>query len=269
MKIQQKINLLVAVLAITFWIAHAYFDALLSIEGTSFLESCFAPDVGALLLRGFVVLILLIFGAYAERLVKVINNMARDIKNHQDNIEDTFKQHRMETRERLLALKKLEQLADTDPLTSIFNRRKFEEMLQFEIERNLRYELSLALIMCDIDHFKRINDQFGHDVGDETLKEFSKSISENIRDVDIFARWGGEEFMILMPNATADIANSVAEKLRKLIESTDIKSADCLTASFGVTDFKASDTIDTFIKRADTALYHAKESGRNTVVVIT
>lgn len=270
-KLQQKINLLVAVLAFIFWVAHAFFSALLSIENISFLESCFKPDLGTLLLRGFVVLILLIFGAYAERLVRVINNMAQDIKSHQEHIEDTFKQHNIEAKQRLLALNKLTQLAETDPLTSIFNRRKFEEMLQYEIERNLRYEMNLAIIMCDLDHFKKINDKCGHDAGDKTLKQFSKQVSKNIRDVDIFARWGGEEFVILMPNANVNIANSVAEKLRNLTEITEITDIKCtagLTASFGVTGFKASDTIDTFVKRADTALYRAKESGRNRVVVI-
>ena len=268
MKVQQKINLLVAVLAITFWVVHAYFDALLSTEGVSFQESCFNPSTDNLLMRGFVTLLLLIFSAFAERMVKTINKMAKDIKDNQTRLEDAVNQHHVETEERIHALKELEKLAETDPLTSVFNRRKFKEMLQYEMERNHRYQISLSLIMCDIDHFKRINDRFGHDVGDKALKAFSKKITDNIRDVDIFARWGGEEFMILMPNATAENANLVAEKLRKLIETTDIEDIDFFTASFGVTGFKASDTIDSFIKRADDALYKAKEDGRNRVVAI-
>lgn len=256
-------------LAITFWVAHAYFDSLLSIEGVSFLESCFNPNAENFLMRGFVILLFLIFCAYAERLVKVVNNTARELKDHHEHLEDTVNKHQTELSEHMLTIKELEQLAETDPLTSLVNRRKFHEMLEYEAERTLRYQFSLALIMCDIDYFKRINDSFGHDVGDEALKIFAKKITKSIREVDIFARWGGEEFMILMPNVNIDNASSVAEKLRELIEMTDIENIDSFTASFGVTDFKASDTINSFIKRADDALYKAKESGRNRVVVVT
>jgi diguanylate cyclase (GGDEF)-like protein len=268
MKIQQKINFLVFILATTFWLVHAYFDSLLSIEGVPFLESCFNPNTESLMLRGFVVLLLLIFSAFAEKVVKVFNNMARELKHQQDTLEDTVNQHMAINNEHTLTIKHLEKLADTDPLTSILNRRKFKELLQYEAERNQRYQFSLALILCDIDHFKMINDNFGHNEGDEVLKVFVKNITDNIRDVDVLARWGGEEFVILMPNSTTDNANNVAEKLRKMIELTDIKNVDHITASFGVTEFKASDTIESFIKRADDALYKAKEGGSNRVVAI-
>lgn len=268
MKMQQKINLLVFILAITFWAVHAYFDSLLSVEGISFLESYFNPSFENFMLRGFVILLLLIFSAFAERLVKVFNSMAKELNHHQEILEDTVNQHIVENNERSVAIRELEKLADTDPLTSIFNRRKFKEMLEYEAERNQRYQFSLALILCDIDHFKMINDRFGHNVGDSTLKAFAKKITDNIRDVDVFARWGGEEFVILMPNSTTDSACTVAEKLREMIELTDMELVDHFTASFGVTEFKVSDTIDSFIKRADDALYKAKEGGRNKVVAI-
>lgn len=268
MKIQHKINLLLIFLAITFWLTHAYFDSLFSIEGTSFLESFFEPDAKNLMLRGFVILLLLIFSAFAERMVKVFNSMTKELKYHQETLADTVNQHIIENNERSAAIRELEKLADTDPLTSIFNRRKFKEMLEYEAERNQRHQFSLALILCDIDDFKMINDRFGHNVGDSTLKLFAKNITDNIRDVDVFARWGGEEFVILMPNSTTDSAYTVAEKLRKMIELTDMENIDHFTASFGVTEFKVSDTIDSFIKRADDALYKAKEGGRNRVVAI-
>lgn len=268
MKIQQKINLLVFILVITFWGVHAYFDHLVSSESVSFLESFVNPSIENLMLRGFVVLLLLIFSAFSERLVKVFNRMTRELKHHQELLEDTVNQHAVENNERTLAIEKLEKLAGTDPLTSLYNRRKFKEMLQYETEKNQRYQKSLSLILCDIDHFKRINDNFGHDVGDIALKAFAKKITDNIRDVDVFARWGGEEFIILMPSTSTNSANTVAEKLRKTIEMTSIEQIDHLTASFGVTGFKTSDTIDSFIKRADDALYKAKEGGRNRVVAI-
>ncbi len=268
MKMQQKINLFVSILAITFWVVHAYFVHLTSIESVSFLESCFNPSIENLMLRGFVILLLLILSAFAERLVKVFNSMTMELKQHQELLEDTVNQHVVENKERSLAIEKLEKLAGTDPLTSVYNRRKFKEMLQYEAVKNQRYQKSLALILCDIDHFKRINDEFGHNVGDNALKAFAKKITDNIRDVDVFARWGGEEFIILMPNTSTNNANTVAEKLRKIIEMTGIEHVDNFTASFGVTEFKANDTIDSFIKRADDALYKAKEGGRNMVVAI-
>jgi diguanylate cyclase (GGDEF)-like protein len=269
MKIQHKINILVFILAITFWLVHSYFDSLTSIEGVSFFESCFNPGFESLMLRGFVVLLLLIFSAFAERLVKVFNNMAREVEQHQEFIEETINQHIAESYERTVAIKELEKLAETDPLTSVYNRRKFKEMLQYEAERNQRYQYGLSLILCDIDHFKRINDKFGHDIGDQALKAFAKKVTDNIRDIDVFARWGGEEFILLMPNSSVDSANIVAEKLRKIIEKTDIENIGHFTASFGVAEFRASDTIESFIRRADDALYKAKEGGRNMVVAVT
>ena len=140
------------------------------------------------MLRGFVILLLLIFSAFAERLVKVLNKTVRALKQHQYTLEDTVNQHVMENNEHSLAIKKLEKLAETDPLTSVFNRRKFNEVLQYEAERNHRYQFNLALILCDIDHFKIINDKLGHNEGDKVLKMFTKKITDNIRDVDIFAR---------------------------------------------------------------------------------
>ena len=168
--------------------------------------------------------------------------------------------------ERKVAIEELEQLAITDPLTSLFNRRKFNELLAYEVERDQRYHAGLCLIMCDIDHFKQINDKFGHAAGDFALKVFSDKVTENIRDVDIFARWGGEEFMILMPNSNIDNACSVAEKLRDTIEHTDIKAVNCITASFGVAHCNNSDTSESIVERVDAALYKAKQQGRNMVV---
>lgn len=268
MEIQKLINRLTVILAISFWPGHSYFNSLVSTEGISFLQSCFNPSTENLLIRGFVILLLMIFFAYAARLINVINNMAQKLKDHKKDLKSTIHEHEIEMNGHLRMIKDLEKLAQTDPLTSLINRRKFKEMLRYETEKSLRYQSSLALIMCDIDNFKRINDQFGHDTGDHILKIFSKKITDNIRDVDIFTRWGGDEFIILMPNSTAANASTATEHLRKLIEKTDIKDIENFSASFGITEFQANDSIDSFIKRADNALYKAKENGRNRIVVV-
>ena len=267
MKAQQNIFRFGVVLAIIFWVVDAFMDSLLSTERISFLESCLQPHAEELWMRGFVILLFLIFSAYTQRLLRIIDSMTSELQRYHDQLEYTVAELQMEISERKLAIEELEQLAETDPLTSLINRRKFHELLNYEVERNQRYRSGLSLIMCDIDHFKNINDQYGHDAGDEALITFSKKVSENIREVDIFSRWGGEEFMILMPNANLENARSVAEKLRKVIELTDVDDIDSFTASFGVTHYEENDTAESFLKRVDDALYRAKENGRNTVEI--
>lgn len=155
--------------------------------------------------------------------------------------------------------------ATTDPLTGIANRREFHAQLKKEVERSKRYATPLSLIMYDIDHFKRINDTFGHDAGDSVLRELAELVKRHIRTVDTLARWGGEEFMIIMPQSDGMAAGDAAEKLRGEITQHPFKGVGTLTVSFGVTAFTPHDDINAFLKRVDDALYQAKKSGRNRV----
>ena len=159
----------------------------------------------------------------------------------------------------------LRQLATTDALTGIFNRRQFNISLEAEISRTQRYHTPLALILFDIDHFKRINDVFGHPVGDLVLKHLADLVRGKIREHDIFARWGGEEFVILTPGNGVDGARELAEKLRKEMEKYRFPEAGTVTSSFGVTELHADDKAEDLLKRVDEALYQAKEMGRNRV----
>ncbi len=156
-------------------------------------------------------------------------------------------------------------LATTDSLTGLTNRRAFTAILEREIERARRYGSQLALIMYDIDHFKSVNDRFGHDVGDQVLQAVTELVKKNVRTVDVIARWGGEEFMALLPSADLAAARIVAEKLRAAIAGHRFETLGILTASFGVTVFKAEDDLNALSKRVDDALYQAKENGRNRV----
>lgn len=169
--------------------------------------------------------------------------------------------------ERIEMQQQLEKLATTDQLTGIYNRHKFEQLFESELEREKRYQFNLSLIMFDIDYFKNVNDTFGHDVGDSVLKRVVQIVSENTRAVDIFARWGGEEFLILCPNTEEVQAVSLAEKLRKEIESKSFERVNHITCSFGVTSYKVAETKESFIKRVDEAMYEAKQTGRNKVVI--
>lgn len=165
------------------------------------------------------------------------------------------------------ALRKLseafEKQSITDTLTGANNRMKFDNALQTEMKTAIRYQTPLALIMYDIDHFKQINDTYGHQTGDYVLKELTRLVAGNIRSSDMLARWGGEEFMIIVPHDPNPRA--LAEKLRYAIEHHDFTGIDQLTCSFGVAILLSNDTPETFTARADDALYEAKLKGRNRV----
>lgn len=165
-----------------------------------------------------------------------------------------------------IKIEKLETEASTDPLTKLFNRRKFDNILEKEIELSNTIDSPLSLIFLDIDHFKRINDTLGHDVGDDVLVDMSKIISQTIRRSDFVSRWGGEEFMITL-QADVTQASILAQELRMTIKKHLFGSAGYITISLGVTMYKKYENKESFIKRVDEALYEAKESGRNRVVI--
>lgn len=153
-----------------------------------------------------------------------------------------------------------------DELTQIPNRAKFNQVLHKEIERYQRYHQEMSLIIFDIDHFKHFNDTHGHQIGDDILFELAQLVDERLRTTDLFARWGGEEFAIILTNTPIDAAQSFAEKIRLSIQEHSFKNNLKLTCSFGVTTIQDEDYEDILFKRADTALYQAKREGRNRVV---
>jgi diguanylate cyclase (GGDEF)-like protein len=155
--------------------------------------------------------------------------------------------------------------ATTDGLTQIANRSSLNTMLTQNIEGARRHYYPLSLIFFDIDFFKKINDTYGHNIGDQVLIEFSITIQKITRKSDLLARWGGEEFIVALPHTTVVAAQQLAEKFRKEIEGHNFKHGVHFTCSFGVTQFKESDNFDSFVKRADEALYYAKDHGRNRV----
>ena len=168
--------------------------------------------------------------------------------------------------EQLLIVRKQ---ATTDALTGCYNRKRFHEMLIAENSRARRHGSVFSLIIFDIDNFKSVNDSFGHLVGDEVLKSVAEIGSGSVRKSDIFARWGGEEFIILLPETGLAGAVVVAEKVRGAIATFDTGKAGCRTCSFGVAQFDPvqADDINAIIYRADKALYFAKENGKNMVAV--
>lgn len=275
----KSLPVLGATLAALFWVADAVIDVYAFEEEHTFLESMLSPEPVELWMRCLVVIILVVFAFYAKQLLTVQKNISEELKRHKYELEQLVDERtneltktnialQEEIRERKKAEVELGRLATTDPLTLLFNRRKFDELLEYEMERDRRYRSGLSILFCDIDNFKRINDKFGHDVGDSILSTFASKVKNSVRKSDIVARWGGEEFVLLIPNTTAEIARTIAEKIRKMIENTDFPIVGKVTASFGVTHMLGEDNRDTVIKRADEALYSAKEKGRNRVEVL-
>ncbi len=166
----------------------------------------------------------------------------------------------------------LRQIATTDSLTGAQTRRAFQLEVDREFQRSKRYDRSAALIALDVDHFKRVNDTYGHGAGDTVLQSLTALCKANLRSVDLFARLGGEEFVIFLPETDRLGAMEVAEKLRNSIAKTPITCGDqqiAVTASFGVTVFDREDaSIETLLNRADEALYQAKNGGRNRTVYL-
>lgn len=165
----------------------------------------------------------------------------------------------------------LYELSRTDSLTGLLNRRSFLEKVNYEIEKSHRYKKIFSILMIDIDHFKPVNDNYGHPCGDAVLKELAKVIAGNMRKTDIISRWGGDEFLVFIPESSAESCFNVAEKLRLHVEGTSIsveKNSINFTVSIGIAIFRKEDlTSEALVSRADKALYEAKQKGRNCVSI--
>ncbi len=164
------------------------------------------------------------------------------------------------------------EMAVKDPLTSLYNRRYFETHYSRLLKKSAESGEPLSLIVCDIDRFKEVNDTYGHDIGDQVIRDVAKRITRNIRQIDLACRYGGEEFVLLMPETEAGFAELVCERIRREIETHPVIAKGgvaqiSVTVSMGVASGEASDTTETLFKRADAALYDAKNSGRNKIVL--
>jgi diguanylate cyclase (GGDEF)-like protein len=159
-----------------------------------------------------------------------------------------------------------------DTLTNLFNRRHFEERLSAESQKAFESESNLSIIMVDIDHFKKVNDTFGHDGGDKVLREIASLLKNSVRKHDTVARYGGEEFVLLLPGAPLDPTNMVAERIRRSVENTPFDMGQTqirITISLGISNFPIHrmKSKEELVKMADLALYEAKRGGRNRVCI--
>ncbi len=170
----------------------------------------------------------------------------------------------------MLKIKQLETDASTDHLTGCYNRRSFNNLMAHNMENSHRYKRDLSVILLDIDHFKKINDKYGHQSGDEVLKAVSKATQSFIRKCDYLSRYGGEEFVIILPETKHSLAIEVACRLKTKIENLRITTSDNhtirVTASYGISALQPGSDIDSLMSEADSMLYKAKAAGRNCVM---
>jgi len=162
---------------------------------------------------------------------------------------------------------KLVEISQEDALTKIYNRRAFDDFYHKYSEKTKRSKSDLALILLDVDNFKKVNDKYGHHLGDEVLIMMAEQIASTIREADIFARWGGEEFVLLLPDTNASSAFEIAERIRKIIMQSNFPTKEAITVSLGISVNGEKTTEDSLILKADEALYQAKKTGKNKTII--
>jgi len=190
-----------------------------------------------------------------------------DITAYAKEKEDDISLAKQKIKNERTRFKELANVAYTDSLTKVYNRLKFDELAEVELLSAEKFDLSLSIAILDIDHFKSFNDNYGHLIGDEVLIMLAQYINTSLRSTDIFARWGGEEFVILFKGTEIEDARVVTEKLRDGVSKLQHDIAGNITASFGLTQYKYGDTLENMFKRCDEALYRAKANGRNRVEI--
>jgi two-component system cell cycle response regulator len=171
-------------------------------------------------------------------------------------------------RKKFVANKELLDISSKDPLTGIYNRTKFDDEMDKWISYSERYGNSFSLVLFDIDDFKGINDKYGHLAGDRVVKNIAATINKSIRDTDIFARWGGDEFVLLLPNTDIRHAEEMAERMRVNIYNNVYEPVNNITCSFGVATYEKNDTTQSLLRKADNLLLQAKANGKDRVEVI-
>ena len=207
------------------------------------------------------------------RFTGIFESMATYVSERTRHLEAVVEERTRHLNQEIARRKELEdelrQLANTDALTGATNRRHFLELCDKELQRARRYGRPMALLMMDVDHFKRINDSHGHALGDEVLKRLVETCQADLRGQDVLGRLGGEEFAVVMPECTLEAAETVAERLRRTLAANTVPAAGesvNFTISIGVVDWAPERSLEATLERADKAMYAAKSAGRNRVV---
>ena len=250
---------------LSIWFADALVDVYILGEDDSLLENILAVgELTELWMRTLVLIVFILMGFFSRHVLQKHIELDETLLKYQDTLEEIIEER---TRELTKKSKEFETLASLDPLTGLYNRRKFSEILNYELNRFFRYKTRFSLINIDIDYFKKVNDTYGHDVGDIVIKRFCEVLKENIRSVDSAARWGGEEFLLLIVESDVNIAKKISAKINDVLFNTDFSPVEKVTVSIGITQVVDGDTNESVITRSDRALYKAKNNGRNRIEI--
>ena len=238
-------------------------------------EPLFQPEFDVFNKKSCISIRLMTFKNDIKGTISVLTDTQKDfeqLKSHSDSIRMISKVV-TSALNNIYLYKKMEELSNVDGLTGLYNRRCFNNMIERKISEASRMKARLSMIMLDIDHFKNVNDTYGHKAGDDVIRFISKTIKNSIRKVDFAARYGGEEFVILLTNTTVDATAKIAEKIRNMVRDATVNADGALlsiTASFGVSSYpEPSMTAGDLVKNADTALYYSKEHGRDQVNIFS
>lgn len=193
-----------------------------------------------------------------------LNQKNQELEEIRNTLLDANAELQQAREELLVKNAALEEASSTDALTGVLNRKKLNQLLEQEIKRSHRYSGSLSIILMDIDHFKQVNDRFGHLEGDRVLVKVVEAVGRQLRTTDMLGRWGGEEFLILCPSTPGKGALALAEKLRLAVEKECVLGETPLTASFGVAVYDKGDRLEALVRKADKALYRAKQTRNST-----
>ena len=192
-----------------------------------------------------------------------LKNIQNELKKLNEILEVKVQER---TKELANALDKMKELSITDKLTGLFNRLKLDSVLEENIKISKRYDKTFGVILMDIDFFKNVNDTYGHQLGDTVLMEFAGNLKSAVRESDTVGRWGGEEFLVICPNTDLEGTNTLANNIKQTIKNYEFSAMKHISASFGITTYKAGDNFYDLLKRTDDALYEAKNNGRDSIV---
>jgi len=273
----RRLPLLGLLVAALFWVLDAFVDVSFLGAHNTFAEALLNPTPVEFWMRSIVVILLLLFAWYARRLgIQLADSMSQlsakeqELDNHRDmqhvlrrQADELNRQVARQANEQ----EALRKLAYIDPLTGLYNRRRIEEILEASRLTEQLSGTGLGVLLCDIDHFKAVNDEFGHFAGDRTLVRIGQLLKDHFRRGDAVGRWGGEEFLVVLPNLTQSEAEVISENFRARIERETHPPKGKLTVSLGLAMIKPDETAESLLKRADRALMLSKQNGRNRLYI--
>lgn len=276
-RLLRRLPLLGLLIGLLFWVLDAFVDVAFFGMHASFFEALLKPTSHELWMRSVGVILMLVFAWHARKLgIRLMDSMSQireqeqELHNHRD-MQHVLRRQADELNRQVVRQateqEELRKLAYLDPLTGLYNRRRIEEILESSRQTEQLSNTGMGVLLCDIDHFKSVNDAFGHFGGDRILVRIGQLLKDHFRRGDAVGRWGGEEFLVVLPNLSEAEAEVISENFRARIERESHPPKGKLTVSLGLAMLKPGESAECLLKRADRALMLAKQNGRNRLYI--